>query len=228
MTVITDIPQSDIYFQQGAIVQIVAQINDYTTGEPVQLQNATGLSITMLYPDGVTSQTFAATLYTDGSDGRIVYTTRNTGSVIDLSQVGLYHFQGNAAVGGVSIPPSYQTDFYVLANVAGSSSPDPLFNSSALILLDSSSVRWGMTVDANGDLHTALTPSGPSTFLKFNNLVMQDSDGAFWTVGVSTLGVVAGTVTGQPVGALTSFVLNDDTGQSWVISISTEGVLQAS
>lgn len=223
---ITDVPGTAVYIQKGAIFQLVAQILDFTTGLPIQLQTATGLSISVLYPDGVATQTFAASLYTDGSDGKIVYTTKNDGAlVVDLSQVGLYHFQGNAAVGSVQLPPSYQSDFYVLENVVGSGPPAPLFTSAALILFDTAGIRWGTTVSVAGALVTVLTPTGPAAFLQFNQLVMKDPNGLYWTVTVSVAGVLETALGGDFTKAVGSFILTDSTGNAWVVTVDVNGVL---
>lgn len=227
MTVITDVPESGIYFQQGAITQIIAQILDANTGEPIQLQTATGLSISVLYPDLISSQTFAAHLLTDGSDGKIYYTTVNDEDQMDLSQVGLYQFQGSAAIDGVISVLSYLNDFYVLKNAFTNISPPPPFNSSALILFDSTGVRWSMTVSPDGELPVVLQPSGPANYLQFNSLVMKDSDGLYWTVSVSTIGVISGTPGGAFQNAIESFFLTDINGTSWVVTIDTDGTLVA-
>ena len=224
---LTDIPQSGVYIQQGAVFQLVAQILDYSTGLPVQLQTAAGLSITVSYPDAVTSQTFTASLYTDGSDGMIVYTTKNNGTTVDLLEQGLYHFQGNAVINGVQMPPSYADDFYVLPNLTGNPSPPQVFGSSALILFDPNGIRWALTVSPSGLNPPAATPSGPASFLMFNNLTMVDSDGIFWSVKISITGVIQTVIVGQTTGALEEFILTDTNGRSWVITISTSGVIGA-
>lgn len=225
---ITDVPQSGIYYQQGAVVRIVVQFIDNATGLPIPLQTASGMAISILYPDGVTAQTFQASLFTDGSDGNIVYTTKNNGSNVDLSQIGLYQLQGSASVNGVALPPSYLTDFYVLRNVAGLSTT-PIFNSSALILFDPLGNRWGVTVSTLGALVVALTPTLPTNYLKFNQLVMQDANGVYWTVGVNSNGTFNTAVASGSgfAHALANFILSDANGVSWVVTISTAGVLSA-
>lgn len=232
MTVLNSIPASGIYFQQGAIIELVCQIVDVNTisptnpnGDPFQLQSANGFTISILYPDGVTTQTFVASLYTDGSDGMVTYTTRNSGSNVDLSQIGLYEMQASAIVGGVQLPPSLDMDFYVNPNVEGISTT-PLFNSSALIMFDSSGVRWAGTI-VTGAITFAAQPTGPASFLEFNALVMQDTNGAYWTIGISTLGVQTGITGGSFQNALQSFILTDSTGHAWVITVNTSGKLQA-
>ena len=225
---LTDVPQSGIYYQQGAIVQIVVQLIDNQTGLPIQLQTATGLSISILYPDLVTTQSFSASLLTDGSDGYIVYTTRNTGTIIDLSQVGLYQIQGSAAVGGVQLPPSYATDFYVLGNASGNPTPPPTYNSTTLIMYDPLGIRWGITVNASGVIQTAATPTGPTNFIMFNSLVLIDTNGVYWTISIATAGTIIGTSGGSFAHALPSIILMDSNGRSWVITVSTAGALVAS
>lgn len=225
---ITDVPNSGIYFQQGAIVQLIVQIIDINTGLPVQLQTATGLSISILYPDRTTAQTFTAALYSDGSDGMIVYTTKNDGVTIDLSQIGLYQMQGSGVISGIQLPPSYATDFYVLPNAIGTVSPAPAYTPSAVILVDSASTRWGGTVNPSGTLTWAATPSGPSSFLYVSTLVMKDASGIYWTVSISTIGVVSTVPGGSFANALDYFLLTDTNGKSWVITMSEAGVLTPS
>lgn len=223
---ITDVPNSGVYFQQGSIVRLVVEIVDVETGLPVQLQTATGLSISLLYPDNIVSQTFAAQLYTDGSDGKIMYITRNNGLTVDLSQVGLYQMQGNYTIGGVVQPPSYFTDFYVLRNAIGISSP-PIFNSLAMLFYDDSGVRWALTVDSSGDQHIALQPTLPASFIYFQNLVMKDPAGLYWQSSISITGDLTWTPGGSFTQALESFSLTDTNGTSWLFTISEEGVLVA-
>jgi hypothetical protein len=224
--IITDVPNSGIYYQQGAIVQIVVELIDAETDLPVQLQAAMGLSVSVLYPDLVTSQTFSGTLYTDGSDGKIAYTTRNDGSTIDLSQVGLYQMQGNATIGGVMLPPSYATDFYVLTNVLGISSL-PVFNSTAMLFYDSSGIRWALTISPSGVQSVALQPALPANFIYFHGLVMKDPAGVFWAASMSLAGVLTWAPGGSFTQALSSFSLNDSNGRSWLFTIDESGVLQA-
>lgn len=226
MTQITDVPVSGVYYQQGAIVQIIVQLVDIVTGEPVQLQTATGLTISIKYPDLTTWQTFNAQLYTDGSDGRIYYITKNDGTTIDLSQAGLYQVQGQAVIGGVSIPQSLTTDFYVLENVFGGSTM-PLTTPSAMILYDSSNVRWAGTVDPSGVISWAALPSGPAGYLQFNSIVMKDGNGVYWTQTIDTDGVVTPAMAGTFPEALAFFFLTDVNGKTWKITANEAGVLEA-
>ena len=223
---ITDVPQSGIYYQQGAIVQLVVQLVDIVTGEPIPLQGGAGFSISILYPDLVTSQTFQAQLYTDGSDGMITYITKNTGAIIDLSQVGLYQMQGMAVIGGSLIPPSYATDFYVLKNTFGGAMPT-IITPSAIILFDSNGIRWAGTVSSTGVISWNPQVVGPTGFLQFNNLVMVDNQGVYWKFSISTVGVVTGTPGGTFNQAQDLFSLQDINGKSWLIS-NNLGTLVAS
>lgn len=228
MTVITDVPQSGIYFQQGAIVELIAQLIDAVTGQPVQLQTATGLTISILYPDGTTAQTFSASLYTDGSDGMIKYITKNDGVTIDLNQKGLYFMQGSGVIGGVSLPPSYETDFYVLPNVSGTTPPPLAYTPSAVIMFDSSNVRWAGTVSPSGTVSWAAAPSGPTAFIYLNQLVMKDQSGLYHLGSISTLGVFSAPAGGTFPSALENFILTDINGKSWVMTMSEAGALVAS
>lgn len=224
--VLTDVPQSGIYYQQGAIVEIVVTLIDVQTGLPIDIQTAAGMSISLLYPDGVTTQTFPASLYTDGSDGKISYVTINDNSQVDLSQWGLYQMQGNAIVGGVALPPSYLTDFYVLKNTYGGFMP-AITTPSALILYDSSGNRWAGEVSTSGVLSWTSKPFGPNQFFSFNNLVLVDENGVYWTFVISTLGVVTATQAGDFSQAQDYISLVDANGKSWLIS-NSQGTLVAS
>lgn len=233
MTVITDVPESGIYTQVGAIIQIVAQLIDVNTGLPVNLQEATNLSISLLYPDHVTARDLPATLYTDGSDGCIAYLTQNDGaSNIDLTQVGLYQFQGNATIGSVPLPPSMMDaggDFYVKANVMASGTPPIAYTSSALIFFDSNNTRWAMTVSTGGTISNPSTAqlTGPINSLHLNQVVLKDSDGVYWTVTMGTDGHYVATQGGTFEQAITNLVLLDSNSVAWVVTISTLGVLSA-
>ena len=219
MTVITDVPQSGVYFQQGAIVELIFQILDINTGLPVQLQTATGLSISVGYPDLVTAQTFPATLYTDGSDGRIVYTTVNNGGQVDLFQTGLYHMQGNAFIGGVAIPPSYETDFYVLPNISGSTPSAPM-TPTGVVLYDVSGVRWiGTAPPSGGRLVWAASPVMPANAYAFTDFVIKDTDGTYWLASISTAGVLTWTPGGTFPNALDYLIMQDVNGKSWLVTI---------
>lgn len=224
---LTDVPQSGIYYQRAAIVQLIVQILDINTGLPVQLQTANGFSISILYPDLLTSQTFVAALYSDGSDGKITYITKNDGVTIDLNQVGLYQVQGDAVIGGVSLPPTYETDFYVLPNVFGGTMP-AIVTPSAIVLYDSDNVRWVGTISAPNVLSWAAQIEGPAGFFQPNALVMKDSTGLYWTITISTLGVPVFTAIGGFPQAINYFELSDINGKSWLVTVSAVPDLVAS
>ncbi len=228
---ITDVPTSGKYFQRGAIAALVVQMIDAESvtpdnpeGDPIPLQTATGLSISILYPDGTTSQSFTAELYSDGSDGRIKYITKNDGVTVDLSQVGLYKIQGNAVIGGVPLPPSYESDFYVLKNTFGGTVM-PIATPSGIVLFDSDTVRYVGTVNPSGELSFAQQSEGPTTYLYFNELVMKDSEGIYWTITMGTDGEYDAAPGGTFPHALNYFTLVDQNNKTWVITISTQGVL---
>lgn len=101
------IPMPSQIFQYGAVVQLVVQFIDpvataANNGVPVALDisGATDLLVCLLFPDAILSQNFDASFLTDGTDGKIAYTTvYNT----DLSQIGLFQIQGKATLGGAPI-----------------------------------------------------------------------------------------------------------------------------
>lgn len=222
---LTDVPISGVYVQEGAVFQLVAQLIDFTTGLPIPLQGATSLSISVLYPDGVTTQTFPAQLYTDGSDGAIVYTTRNDGATIDLAQIGLYHFQGNAVIGSTPLPPSYQSDFYALPNVLGGSNMN-IATPTGIVLFDSSNVRWVGTVSPSGGPLTWVSQiSGPDKFLQFTTLILRDDLGIYWTFSISTHGVLSSVSGGVFANSIDAFTLADINGKTWIIKASEAGAM---
>jgi len=224
---IGDAPESGQYYQQGSVSEIVVQIQDYSTGDPILLQAATGMTISLVYPDGLTRQDFAATLFTDGADGRIKYRTRNNGStLVDLSQSGLYMVQGLAYIGGLPIKSKW-TDFYVLPDALGTI-PTPGVQPSAMIFRDTADVRWAMTVDTAGGIHFSATPSGPSSYTELNTVVMKDPNGLYWIMAIDTSGNPQPTPGGSHAGALESFILVDSNNKSWVITIDETGVWVAS
>lgn len=225
---ISDVPESGVYFQQGAIVQLVVQMLDVNTGEPVQLQLAQIMTISLEYPDETTIMEFPATLYTDGSDGRMVYTTRNNGlGQVDLFQVGLYKIQGQAMIGGVALPPSSRSDFYVQANANGGGSPVANFSPNAIILFDSNGVRYAVSVNSSGQVIKQARINGPQNALQLNALVMKDSTGIYWTIGIDTSGNFTKAQTGAFPQALSEVVLLDENGKAWVTTVNTNGDLEA-
>lgn len=223
---IVDVPTSGIYFQRGAITQLVFQIIDRNTGLPVQLQTASALTISIRYPDDSTSRDFVASLYTDGSDGRIVYTTHNDGdSDIDLTQVGLYEIQGRGTIGGVQLPESSEDDFYVLANADDDGTQPVAYTSSAFVLFDENNARWAITIDTDGDLVKTKQPTGPANALTLHNLVLKDDTGIYWTVTIDATGELHIDQGGTFETAIDRITLIDSAAVTWLITVSEAGVL---
>ena len=223
---IENAPATGVYLQVGAITMLVVEFLDVNTGLPIQLQTATDLTLSILYPDGVTARDLVAELYTDGSDGMICYTTQNDGaSNIDLTQVGLYLVQGFASIGGQRIPPTELTDFYCLPNVGDIGAPPLAYTSSALIFFDANNVRWAMTVGTGGALTATARLTGPSNSLTLNQVVLQDSDGVYWTITMGTDGTYVATVGGTYEQSIDNLVLLDAVSRAWVVTVSTAGVL---
>lgn len=179
MTAITDVPQSGIYLQRGAIAQLIVTVIDINTGVPVPLQAATSLFIDILYPDRTSWRSFQAQLYTDGSDGNIVYTTINNGAgYSDLNQIGLYKMQGRAAIGDIPLPYSFPTDFYVQGNVADLATvpvPYP-------VLIANDGSYWQITVTQTGQLN--IIPAN-QTNLAVSLIYMVDSSGQYWSLSAT-------------------------------------------
>lgn len=88
------------------VVQIVDQF-----GTVIDVSAATNMVIKLGMPDG-TSKNLTAVLYTNGTDGKIKYTTI-TG---DLGQVGAYRIQGKLNVAG-GLKSSFVGAFSVLDNI---------------------------------------------------------------------------------------------------------------
>lgn len=87
------------FCQQNDIgIPLVIQFLDQNN-IPINLSTATNLYIKIGYPDG-TSKNFAAALYTDGTDGKIVYVSAGS-SPTDLSQVGDHIIQGRVTISGI-------------------------------------------------------------------------------------------------------------------------------
>jgi hypothetical protein len=101
------IPQPMQTFQYGAAIQLIVEFIDpiatAANGNvpvPLDISGATDLLVCLLYPDTVTSENFDAAFLTDGTDGKIAYTTTyNT----DLIELGLFQIQGKATLGSVPI-----------------------------------------------------------------------------------------------------------------------------
>lgn len=95
------LPMTDLYPEDGAQVgdvglQIIVQVLDQN-GAVIDIGGAVALKIKLLKPDGTTLDKTASFL-TDGSDGKIYYTT----IVGDLNQAGLWQVQGKLTLDGTA------------------------------------------------------------------------------------------------------------------------------
>ena len=107
-------PIPGVTAQVGDEIQLLVQFVD-ENGVPINLSGGTSYKIKLEYPDGST-QDFTASLYTDGSDGIISYTTGPD----DLNQVGYYFIQGQATIVGETFATrnnQINNALYVYANV---------------------------------------------------------------------------------------------------------------
>lgn len=219
--VIQNVPQSGVYYSQGAIVQLVVQLLDLNTLTPIQLQTASGFTITLQYPD-FSVQEFAANLWTDGSDGMIVYTTQPG----DLDQSGLYQMQGTAVVNGVQLPMSNtdgpDCDFYCLPNIKPVSVFDGFLASTNM------GVIFGVTVLApNGNLNTTAMPPDLSGYYQNFPLILQDINGFSWEVIALAPGNLE-TIPylGIPGTPQTYLYLTDNAGKNWKLTVLPTGALK--
>lgn len=221
MNVITNVPQSGIYIQRGAIAQIIAQLIDVNTGLPILLQAASNLFIDVVYPDLSGTRTFPATLYTDGADGKIVYTTQNNGlGYSDLNQIGLYNFQGRASIGNVPLPPSYTSDFYVLGNASDLATMPVNFP----VLIANDGSYWQIYVLRSGALDILSTEQ---TTDAVETIYLVDSNGQNWSlVAMRTDSSDANLVTEMVTGSFPAnqqFYLVDSIKKQWVVNVLPAG-----
>lgn len=216
---ITDVPDSGIYIQKGSIAQLVVEIVDAVSGLPIQLQAATNLKIQILYPDRAGWRSFPATLYTDGSDGKISYITKNNGTGFsDLNQVGLYKIQGSGVIGSVPLPPSLETDFYIQPNVEDQATTPVEYP----VLRSENGKLWQVYVLMTGNLDILLVDSAanPSDIM-----YMQSSDGQNWSLTATNDGhLETETVTG-PFPANIQIYLADSVKKQWVVNVLSAGNL---
>ncbi len=86
-------------------------------GNVIDIGAASSLVIKLLYPDETTTKDCTAVLYSDGSDGAMVYVTQAN----DLSQAGLYTVQGQIGFTAGPVMASGQVGYLqVGANVDNS------------------------------------------------------------------------------------------------------------
>lgn len=78
-------------------VALVVTVVDQA-GDPVDLTAAIGMKIRLQRPDATVAE-FDATLYTDGSDGKMVYATA---AANDLDQAGEWGIQGTYTLAGAA------------------------------------------------------------------------------------------------------------------------------
>lgn len=106
-----DFTESNQTCQLGDVaVALVVQIVD-PDGAVINISAASNMKIKLRMPDG-TTKNFTAVLYTNGSDGKMLYTTLAG----DLGQTGTYQIQGKLSVGG-GLKSSFVGTFDVLDNI---------------------------------------------------------------------------------------------------------------
>ena len=202
------------------IVQVVDQ-----SGNPVNLSTATGLTCLLLYPDEQTEVSVAAAFNTDGTDGRLTFTAQ-AGSIY---QDGFYGIQAQFSMSGGVTLTTVMGNFWAYPTLSpGGTPPQPSFNSSAVILFDSSNVRWALMVTPAQTFQATAMFTGPTNAITLSAFVLQDSNGIYWTITMQTNGQYLATQGGTYQQAIESLILTDTNGHSWVVTISTAGVLVAS
>lgn len=90
---------------------MIIQVVDEQTGSVMDLSQASNFQF-LLKPPGQTAYTVGASLYADGRDGKIVYTTQTT----DLTLKGVWKLQGIYTLSGSKKYTSVGT-FEVLSNL---------------------------------------------------------------------------------------------------------------
>lgn len=99
--------------QEGAIGVPITITFVGCEGEPQDISGATGLNILLKPPTG-SLQTHAAAYVTDGTDGKIRYTTGSG----DISEDGVWHAQGQVVGPATRNIKSTQVRFTVAENLA--------------------------------------------------------------------------------------------------------------
>lgn len=94
---IPTIPPSQIAQEgDGDIRVVITALNGADNFAPVDLSAATAITLLFKKPD-LTTQSFVATLTTNGMDGKLSYNLNAS----DLDQAGYYYVQGNFSIAGV-------------------------------------------------------------------------------------------------------------------------------
>lgn len=91
---------------------------------------------------------------------------------------------------------------------------------SAIILYDSSLVRWAVTIGSDGNLVTTVTPSGPSNVLEVDPLVLQSDNGTLYQLTIATSGNLITTVVGSAASPYTTIQVGN-----YSLSVSNAGNL---
>ncbi len=96
----------------------------------------------------------------------------------------------------------------------------------ALILTSSDTTRWAITVQVGtGNLVTTAQASGPDGAYAPATFVLQDTNGAFWTVTIRASGSLVTTIGGSSASALNSLPLLDSNNVTWLLTVSRTGNL---
>lgn len=104
----------DAFAQVGDVgTQLIVTCLDQN-GDIIDIAAAATLVIKLGYPDETTTKDCTASLYTDGSDGNMVYVTQAN----DLNQAGLYTVQGKFSFASGPVLTSGNPSFLLVrANV---------------------------------------------------------------------------------------------------------------
>lgn len=98
-------------------IVLLVQMYKQSDGTPLDISDASSLQIIYSFPDG-TRFTKTASLYTDGIDGKLYFTTEED----DLPIAGYYSIQGKVVIGSAIIFSEVE-QFSVLDNVLAPSGP---------------------------------------------------------------------------------------------------------
>jgi hypothetical protein len=93
----------------------------------------------------------------------------------------------------------------------------------SLVLQDSGSALWQVTIDDNGDLHVASVASGTPVTVNLNDA----TNAASFLLGVTTLGALETTSITFNAGYSKSLAINSSTEQtSWNIGVTLPGAIK--